>query len=213
MIKDNLAQVRARIGDAGATLIAVSKTRSTAEVQQAIDCGQRHFGENYLQEALEKIHVLQQQDLVWHFIGAIQSNKTAQIAENFDWVHSVDRLKIAQRLNDQRPKSLAKLNVLLQVNIDNEPTKSGILIDEIEMLVDGFKQFENLALKGFMCIPRADNALQSFAKMSQVSKQYPDLGDLSMGMSNDLELAVKFGTTFVRVGTDIFGARERAQQS
>ena len=130
MIAQNLKKVQARISAVDeknqVTLIAVSKTKPASDLQQAINAGQKHFGENYLQEALEKIEILKAQDLIWHFIGPIQSNKTKQIAQNFDWVHSVDRLKIAKRLNDQRPKELGKLNVLLQINIDNESTKSGI---------------------------------------------------------------------------------------
>jgi len=133
LIQDNLKKVQERIHTLDknhqVTLIAVSKTKPASDIQQAIDVGQRHFGENYLQEALDKIDSLKNQDLIWHFIGPIQSNKTVKIAQNFDWVHSVDRLKIAQRLNDQRPKNLEKLNVLLQVNIDNEATKSGVLED------------------------------------------------------------------------------------
>ena len=189
------------------TLIAVSKTKPASDIQQAIDVGQRHFGENYLQEALDKIDSLKNQDLIWHFIGPIQSNKTVKIAQNFDWVHSVDRLKIAQRLNDQRPKNLEKLNVLLQVNIDNEATKSGVLEDEIDELISHFENFQNIALRGFMCIPSPDNTEKSFKKMAEILQKYPNLDTLSMGMSNDLDLAIKNGATFVRIGADIFGKR------
>ena len=207
MIADNLAKANRRIGHSNATLIAVSKTRSVSELQQAIDCGQRHFGENYLQEALKKIQVLQGQPLIWHFIGPIQSNKTAKIAKHFDWVHSVDRLKIAERLNAQRQHSMGKLNVLLQVNIDGEPTKSGVSTAEIDSLVAAIQALDNLNLAGFMCIPNPNNAEQSFKKMAQIFKQYPQLDTLSMGMSNDLELAIDYGATFVRVGTGVFGQR------
>jgi len=189
------------------TLIAVSKTKPASDLQQAIDAGQRHFGENYCQEALDKIDLLKNQDLIWHFIGPIQSNKTKQIAQNFDWVHSVDRLKIAKRLNDQRPEGMGKLNVLLQVNIDNETTKSGVLIDEIEDLVTHFENFQNISLKGFMCIPDPTHSALSFTKMEKIIKKYPNLDVLSMGMSADLELAIESGATFVRIGTDIFGKR------
>ncbi|HIF48045.1 YggS family pyridoxal phosphate-dependent enzyme, partial [Candidatus Thioglobus sp.] len=168
---------------------------------------QKHFGENYLQEALEKIETLKGQNLVWHFIGPIQSNKTKPIAQNFDWVHSVDRLKIAQRLNDQRPQGLEKLNVLLQVNIDNETTKSGVLVDEIDELIPHFENFKNISLRGFMCIPNPNNAEQSFKKMAEILQKHPNLDTLSMGMSSDLDLAIKNGATFVRIGTDIFGKR------
>ncbi|RUM77688.1 MAG: YggS family pyridoxal phosphate-dependent enzyme [Candidatus Thioglobus sp.] len=211
MIQDNLKKVQERIHELDknqqVTLIAVSKTKSASDIQQAIDAGQRHFGENYLQEALDKIDSLKNQNLIWHFIGPIQSNKTVKIAQNFDWVHSVDRLKIAKRLNDQRPKNLEKLNVLLQVNIDNEATKSGVLEDEIDELTSHFENFQNIALRGFMCIPSPDNTEKSFKKMAEILQKYPNLDTLSMGMSNDLDLAIKNGATFVRIGADIFGKR------
>ena len=211
MIQDNLKKVQERIHTLDknhqVTLIAVSKTKPASDIQQAIDAGQRHFGENYLQEALDKIDSLKNQNLIWHFIGPIQSNKTVKIAQNFDWVHSVDRLKIAKRLNDQRPKNLEKLNVLLQVNIDNEATKSGVLEDEIDELTSHFENFQNIALRGFMCIPSPDNTEKSFKKMAEILQKYPNLDTLSMGMSNDLDLAIKNGATFVRIGADIFGKR------
>jgi pyridoxal phosphate enzyme (YggS family) len=211
LIQDNLKKVQERIHtldkNQQVTLIAVSKTKPASDIQQAIDAGQRHFGENYLQEALDKIDSLKNQNLIWHFIGPIQSNKTVKIAQNFDWVHSVDRLKIAKRLNDQRPKNLEKLNVLLQVNIDNEATKSGVLEDEIDELTSHFENFQNIALRGFMCIPSPDNTERSFKKMAKILQKYPNLDILSMGMSNDLDLAIKNGATFVRIGADIFGKR------
>ncbi|HIL03391.1 MAG TPA: YggS family pyridoxal phosphate-dependent enzyme [Candidatus Thioglobus autotrophicus] len=211
MIAQNLAKIHNRINTVEhsqkVTLIAVSKTKPASDLQQAIDAGQKHFGENYLQEALEKIETLKGQNLVWHFIGPIQSNKTKPIAQNFDWVHSVDRLKIAQRLNDQRPQGLEKLNVLLQVNIDNETTKSGVLVDEIDELIPHFENFKNISLRGFMCIPNPNNAEQSFKKMAEILQKHPNLDTLSMGMSSDLDLAIKNGATFVRIGTDIFGKR------
>ena len=231
MIADNLKKVQNRINAVDTkkqvTLIAVSKTKPASDLQQAIDAGQRHFGENYLQEALDKIESLKGQalnssplggqalnssplggqDLIWHFIGPIQSNKTKQIAQNFSWVHSVDRLKIAKRLNDQRPENLPKLNVLLQINIDNEPTKSGVLESEIDEIIPHFENFQNISLRGFMCIPNPDNAKQSFKKMAQILQKHPNLDVLSMGMSADLELAIENGATFVRIGSDIFGKR------
>ena len=211
MIQDNLKKVQERIHELDknqqVTLIAVSKTKPASDIQQAIDAGQRHFGENYLQEALDKIDSLKNQNLIWHFIGPIQSNKTVKIAQNFDWVHSVDRLKIAKRLNDQRPKNLEKLNVLLQVNIDNETTKSGVFEGEIDELITHFENFQNIALRGFMCIPNPDNTEQSFKKMAEMLKKHPNLDILSMGMSADLELAIENGANFVRIGTDIFGKR------
>ena len=211
MIQGNLKKVQERIHTLDknhqVTLIAVSKTKPASDLQQAIDAGQRHFGENYLQEALDKIDSLKNQNLIWHFIGPIQSNKAKQIAQNFDWVHSVDRLKIAKRLNDQRSEDMEKLNILLQVNIDNESTKSGVLIDEIDELVTHFENFQNIALRGFMCIPNPDNTEQSFKKMAEILKKHPNLDTLSMGMSADLELAIENGANFVRIGTDIFGKR------
>lgn len=221
MIAENLKNVQNRINAVDSkkqvTLIAVSKTKPASDLQQAIDAGQKHFGENYLQEALEKIQALKSQalnsnplggqDLIWHFIGPIQSNKTKQIAENFSWVHSVDRLKIANRLNDQRPENMENLNILLQVNIDNEPTKSGLLMDEIDEIIPHFENFRNISLRGFMCIPNPDNSAKSFAKMAQILNKYPNLDTLSMGMSADLELAIENGATFVRIGSDIFGKR------
>ena len=211
MIVQNLKEVQERIHaldkNQHVTLIAVSKTKPASDLQQAIDAGQRHFGENYLQEALEKIETLKNQDLIWHFIGPIQSNKAKQISQNFDWVHSVDRLKIAKRLNDQRPKNLEKLNVLLQVNIDNEATKSGVLEGEIEDSILHFENFQNITLRGFMCIPNPNNAEQSFKKMAEILQKHPNLDTLSMGMSTDLELAIENGANFVRIGTDIFGKR------
>ena len=212
MIAQNLKKVQARIDAVDeknqVILIAVSKTKPASDLQQAINAGQKHFGENYLQEALEKIEILKSQDLIWHFIGPIQSNKTKQIAQNFDWVHSVDRLKIAKRLNDQRPKVLGKLNVLLQINIDNESTKSGILEEEIDEIITNFENFQNISLRGFMCIPSPDNAEQSFQKMAKIMQKHPEFDTLSMGMSNDLDLAIENGATFVRIGTDIFGKRD-----
>jgi pyridoxal phosphate enzyme (YggS family) len=211
MITQNLAKIHKRIDavkcSQKVTLIAVSKTKPVADIQQAIDFGQRHFGENYLQEALGKIDDLKNQDLIWHFIGPIQSNKTAKIANNFDWVHSVDRLKIAKRLNNQRLNELQKLNILLQINIDNEPTKSGVSIAELEELIPEFENLQNITLRGFMCIPNLNNPAQSFAKMKKIMQQYPNLDTLSMGMSADMELAIENGATFIRVGSDIFGKR------
>jgi hypothetical protein len=211
LIVDNLEKVKERIQSLDVnnrvTLVAVSKTKPASDLQQAIDAGQRHFGENYLQEALDKIEILKNQELVWHFIGPIQSNKSKQIAQNFDWVHSVDRLKIAKRLNDQRPEGMEKLNVLLQVNIDNEGTKSGVLEGEVDEIITNFENFQNISLRGFMCIPDPSDSEQSFKKMAEILQKYQNLDTLSMGMSSDLELAIENGATFVRIGTDIFGKR------
>ena len=212
MIAENLKKVKSRIDsvkhEQKVELIAVSKARSVTEIQEAVDAGQKHFGENYLQESLDKIDSFKEKNLVWHFIGPIQSNKTASIAEKFDWVHSVERYKIAKRLSDQRPSKLEQLNVLLQVNIDREKTKSGFFLEDIEEIIPEIKKLPNIALRGFMCIPNPDNSAVSFTKMSELILKYPDLDALSMGMSADLELAIEKGATFIRVGTDIFGERE-----
>lgn len=224
-IADRLAQVRERIAlaaracnrdPASITLLAVSKTKPVSAVQQAIEAGQRHFGENYLQDALEKIQALPNPDLVWHFIGPIQSNKTRAIAEHFDWVHSVDRLKIAQRLNDQRPEGLPPLNVCIQVNISREDAKAGILPEGAAELARAVNALPRLRLRGLMAIPRASKAsseqlapLQALtALQKQIKTELSELDTLSMGMSADLEAAVAAGATLVRIGTDIFGARQ-----
>jgi len=211
MISDNLKQVKSRIDSVQSRkkveLIAVSKTRSTKEIQEAVDAGQVHFGENYLQESIEKINFFKGSGLIWHFIGPIQSNKTSAIADNFDWVHSVDRIKVATRLSDQRNPALGSLNILIQVNVDREETKSGVDIENVGEIVSEIESLPNLSLRGFMTIPRPENSQNSFAEMKQLISKYPNLDSLSMGMSGDLEIAIKNGANLVRVGTDIFGQR------
>jgi len=211
MISDNLKQVKSRIDSVQSRkkveLIAVSKTRSTKEIQEAVDAGQVHFGENYLQESIEKINFFKGSGLIWHFIGPIQSNKTSAIADNFDWVHSVDRIKVATRLSDQRNPALGSLNILIQVNVDREETKSGVDIENVGEIVSEIESLPNLSLRGFMTIPRPENSQNSFAEMKQLISKYPNLDSLSMGMSSDLEIAIKNGANLVRVGTDIFGQR------
>ena len=211
MISDNLKQVKSRIDSVQSRkkveLIAVSKTRSTKEIQEAVDAGQVHFGENYLQESIEKINFFKGSGLIWHFIGPIQSNKTSAIADNFDWVHSVDRIKVATRLSDQRNPALGSLNILIQVNVDREETKSGVDIENVGEIVSKIESLPNLSLRGFMTIPRPENSQNSFAEMKQLISKYPNLDSLSMGMSADLEIAIKNGANLVRVGTDIFGQR------
>ena len=211
MIAANLKRVNLRIDSIEhhheVQLIAVSKTRSNSEIQEAVNAGQVHFGENYLQESLDKISFFKERELIWHFIGPIQSNKTALIAENFDWVHSVDRLKIAKRLSDQRDPSLGKLNILIQINIDEEQTKSGLLLKDVNEIISEVSDLPNLSLRGFMCIPNPENSDKSFSEMADLISKYPFLDTLSMGMSSDLELAIQNGATLVRVGTDIFGPR------
>ena len=211
MISDNLKKVKSRIDSVQSSqdveLIAVSKTRSINEIQEAVDAGQIHFGENYLQESIDKIKYFEGNGLIWHFIGPIQSNKTNSIANHFDWVHSVDRIKIAKRLSDQRSPSLGLLNILIQVNVDKEETKSGAYIEEIDEIVSEISILPNLSLRGFMTIPKPENSESSFSEMKRLISKYPELDSLSMGMSSDLEVAIENGANLVRVGTDIFGPR------
>lgn len=202
-------------------LLAISKTRSPHEILAAQQAGLVHFGENYLQEALVKIEALKNHALIWHFTGPIQSNKTRLIAENFSWVHSVDRLKIAERLNEQRPAEFGKLQVCVQVNIDRENSKAGVDPDALATLFRELSQLDRLQLRGLMAIPAAegDSAQRkaAFANMATLLKdlqmQFPNLDTLSMGMSDDLELAIAEGATIVRVGSAIFGSRLRKTES
>lgn len=197
-------------------LLAVSKTKPLDQITAIADLGQIAFGENYVQEAVEKI--AKRPDLEWHFIGPIQSNKTKLIAENFAWVHSVDRLKIAQRLSRQRPQNLPPLQILLEINIDQESTKAGLLSHQAAEVCQTVLELPNVKLRGLMAIPQATTDPQkqraAFAQMrqllAQLQSQFPEaqLDTLSMGMSGDLEAAIAEGATYVRIGTDIFGARE-----
>ncbi|OCG12376.1 YggS family pyridoxal phosphate-dependent enzyme [Gilliamella apicola] len=201
-------------------LIAVSKTKPVEQVVQAINAGQLDFGENYVQEGVEKIQYFEKNmpnnDLIWHFIGPLQANKSKLVAEHFDWMHTIDRLKIAQRLNDQRPKDMAKLNVLIQVNISQEASKSGVKPEEVADLVKQIVTLPNLNLRGLMAIPEIENdydkQLNVFTKMQQLlqslQKDYPFMDTLSMGMSGDMQAAIVAGSTMVRIGTAIFGARQ-----
>ena len=197
------------------TLIAVSKTRTPEEILAAAAGGQRDFGENYLQEALDKINILAEQKLTWHFIGNIQSNKTAPIAENFDWVHTIDRKKIAQRLNDQRPAHLPSLNVCIEVNLSQENTKSGISLAEIPTLAKSINQMPKLRLRGLMALPApaTDFEIQRkpFRQLADALKKLQNEGfavdTLSMGTTADYKAAIAEGTTMVRLGTAVFGPR------
>lgn len=205
------------------TLLAVSKTFGPEAVIEAGDAGQRAFGENYLQEALDKMAAVRaaRPDLLleWHFIGPIQSNKTRPIAEHFDWVHSVDREKIAQRLSEQRPAHLPPLNVCLQVNISGEESKSGIAPDQVEELARMVAALPRLKLRGLMTIPEpVEDVEQQRAPLRQMRRLFESLREhglaldtLSMGMSADLEAAVAEGATIVRIGTAIFGKRDYAK--
>ena len=225
-IDANLQAVKARIEAAAKQcgrdaqsieLLAVSKTFGADAVRSAHDAGQRAFGENYVQEAVEKIAALSALPLIWHFIGPIQSNKTRQIAERFDWVHSIDRLKIAERLADARPADRAPLQVCIQVNIGDETSKSGVAAADAPELARAISRLPRLALRGLMTIPpvSTDNTVQRgyFAQLrrlrNEIASQVCPLDTLSMGMSADLEAAITEGSTMVRVGTAIFGTRRR----
>lgn len=196
-------------------LLAVSKTKPVSDIVQAYEAGQRLFGENYVQEGVEKIQALQKfDDIEWHFIGPLQSNKTRLVAENFDWVQAVDRLKIAQRLNEQTSPHKS-LNVCIQVNIDDDANKAGISPAEIKDFAKIITDLPNLTLRGLMTIPKANQSMAqqtaSFAQMSvllaDLIKQYSTVDTLSMGMSGDMQNAINNGSTMVRVGTAIFGSR------
>lgn len=199
-------------------LLGVSKTKPAALIKQAYDAGLTAFGENYLQEALEKITILNDLPIEWHFIGHIQTNKTKAIAEHFTWVHSVDSLKIAERLNKQRPAELSPLNICLQINIDQETNKQGILLNNIHTLAKAIIQLPRLRLRGLMAIPKPRQSFNEqrqpyqtiYNALQQLKNDFANcdyLDTLSMGMSNDLAAAIAEGATIVRIGTAIFGAR------
>ena len=221
-IKQNLESIHARIHTVelaaqrptgSVRLVAVSKTQPVSALVAAYQAGQRDFGENYVQEALEKQVQLDAYPIIWHFIGPIQSNKTKQIALAFDWVHSVDRFKIAQRLNDQRPDGLPPLNICVQVNISREASKSGIMLEELSDWVNMMQTLPRLRWRGVMAIPEPEHDLEKqrvpfrmLFKAITALKQ-PFLDTFSMGMSDDLEAAILEGATMVRIGTAIFGQR------
>lgn len=198
------------------TLIAVSKAQPAERLAELADLGQRDFGESYVQEALPKLDALVGRALIWHFIGPIQSNKTRPIAERFDWVHSVDRLKIAERLSAQRPADRPPLNICLEVNISGEASKGGVLPADLPILAQAVAKLPRLRLRGLMAIPApSDNTSQQraqFRHLRQLLEQLRaaglDLDVLSMGMSDDLEAAIAEGATHLRVGTALFGARK-----
>ncbi|MGQ8364842.1 YggS family pyridoxal phosphate-dependent enzyme [Glaciecola sp. 1036] len=201
-------------------LLAVSKTKPVSDIMLAYDAGHRNFGENYVQEGVDKIQQLKQySDILWHFIGPIQSNKSKLVAENFDWVHSVDRFKIAKRLNDQRPEASSPLQICIQVNIDNDPNKSGVPPKEVSELIRQIEKLPNLKIRGLMTIPKAEQSdtelKDSFSHMQdlfiQCQQNCSTIDTLSMGMTQDLALAISQGSTMVRVGTAIFGVRNKAQ--
>ena len=202
------------------TLLAVSKTFPDAAIRVAYQAGQLAFGESYVQEALDKIEALRDLPLQWHFIGPIQSNKTRAIAENFSWVHSVDRLKTAERLSAQRPGDLPPLNVCIQVNVSGEASKGGVTPDRLAQLAQAVAHLPRLNLRGLMAIPAptpgVDEQRKPFARLrelkQQISTQGLILDTLSMGMSDDLSAAVLEGATIVRVGTAIFGERNSGEK-
>ena len=218
---EHACQSSHRTIDYPVTLLAVSKRHPAEKIQSIYELGQRDFGESYLQEALQKIELLSDLDITWHFIGPIQSNKTKQIAQYFQWVHSVDRLKIAHRLSQQHPSELTPLNICLQVNISQEVQKSGFSNSEIHQAIEEISSLPNLALRGLMAIPKATpEGSEQFTQqrvafkqlhmlMQQLNNKYNlHMDTLSMGMSNDLEAAITEGATIVRIGTALFGSRE-----
>ena len=224
----NLAQGRPKISAAAAlcgrspqevTLLAVSKTKPASAIEEAIAAGQRAFGENYVQEGVEKVNYFREaghRDLQWHFIGPLQSNKSRQVAEHFDWCHTIDRLRIASRLSEQRPDDLPPLNVLIQVNISDEESKSGIAPQEVDALAAQVAELPGLRLRGLMAIPAPESdyerqfavAHQMAVAFARLQQRYATVDTLSLGMSDDMEAAVAAGSTMVRIGTAIFGARD-----
>lgn len=199
-------------------LLAVSKTHPSESLREMYAAGQRAFGENYLQEALEKIEALQDLEIEWHFVGHVQRNKTKNLAEKFDWVHGVDRLIIAERLSNQRLQDQSDLNICLQVNIDGQDSKDGCAPDEVAELVAQISQLPKIRLRGLMVIPAPDNTAafadaKALFDLVREKHAYPEDWDtLSMGMSSDLEAAIAAGSTMVRVGTALFGARDYSQK-
>ena len=232
-IHDNLQAVRERIARAAlaagrdpltVALLAVSKTHAASLVAQAMDAGQRAFGENYVREALEKMDALAEnlgkeraRALEWHLIGPLQSNKTRLAAARFDWVHSVESEKVARRLSEQRPAGMAPLNVLIQVNVSGESSKSGVAPEQVAGLAEAISSLPNLKLRGLMAIPEPGGDVQTQrlrfsglrTLLEQLQNRHATLDTLSMGMSDDMEAAIAEGATLVRIGTAIFGTREK----
>lgn len=225
-LHERLQQVRLEIAEAerrfgrepgSVKLLAVSKTRAAGDVLALAQLGVSDFGENYVQEARTKIGQLSGQSLTWHFIGPIQSNKTRQVAEHFDWVHSVDRIKVARRLNAARPAHLPPLNICIQVNVDTESSKSGIGPDEVEQLAGQVLPLSRLNLRGLMALPAPTEDFseqrRSFLRTRRLQEQLTDKGyrldTLSMGTTNDMRAAVAEGATIIRIGTALFGPRTR----
>ena len=230
-IAHNLAQVRDKISAAATgcgraseevALLAVSKTKPASAIAEAIDAGQRMFGENYVQEGVEKIRHFREKgtaDLQWHFIGPLQSNKSRLVAEHFDWCHTVDRLRIATRLSEQRPAEMPPLNVLIQINISDENSKSGIALEELDQLADQVATLPGLTLRGLMAIPAPEPdydrqfavARQMAVAFEALKTRFSTVDTLSLGMTDDMAAAIAAGSTMVRIGTAIFGARDYTQ--
>ena len=217
-IRDRIRELESRHGrvEGSVRLLAVSKTKPAEDVREAYRAGQSEFGENHLQDALTKIEPLAELPVRWHFIGPIQSNKTREIASRFDWVQSLDRDKIARRLNDHRPPDRPPLDVCIQVNISGERSKSGLPVGQVEALVDTVLALPRLSLRGLMTIPQPESGLEAqrrpFARlrelMGQLNARGLNLDTLSIGMTDDLEAAIAEGATLVRIGTAIFGKRD-----
>jgi len=217
LIKNDISQVciKACRDPEEIVLMGASKSQTVEQIEQAYENGVIHFGENYLQEAETKISKLDK-NIVWHFIGSIQTKKTKKIARLFDWVHTVDNLKIAEKLNEARPSSRGPLNICLQVNIDNEETKSGILKEEIDNFLTNLISLKNIKTRGLMIIPKprhtAEEQSEVFSdlklKLDSLKSKFPELDTLSMGMSSDYLVAIQEGATIVRIGTGIFGTRK-----
>jgi pyridoxal phosphate enzyme (YggS family) len=220
-LKENLDNVRARVaaacGKAGRNpddiaVLAVSKKHKVERIRELHRLGQASFGENYVQEALAKMKLLQDCDIEWHFIGPLQSNKTREVAEHFQWVQSVDRMKILSRLSNHRPADLPDLNICIQVNIDREPQKAGVVPELAGELAMAASEMPGIRLRGMMAIPRADrDPSESYLRMKTLfqtlAKEGIAVDTLSMGMSADLEEAIMNGSTMIRIGTDLFGKR------
>ena len=225
-ISENLSRIQQQIEQISAEhqrenvrLLAVSKTKPVQAIEEAIRAGQCAFGENYVQEGIEKIAYFSgNKSLEWHFIGPLQSNKSRLVAEHFDWIQTMDRFKIAERLNEQRPEHLLPLNVLIQINISDESSKSGIQPEEMFSLAEKISQFPRLKLRGLMAIPKPESEPEQQKIVlrkdlfNRLQQRFESVDTLSMGMSDDMASAIECGSTMVRIGTAIFGARDYSQE-
>lgn len=220
-IQQQIKQISAEYQRENVRLLAVSKTKPVQAIEEAIRAGQCAFGENYVQEGIEKIAYFSgNKSLEWHFIGPLQSNKSRLVAEHFDWIQTMDRFRIAERLNDQRPEHLPPLNVLIQINISDESSKSGIQPEEMFSLAEKISQFPRLKLRGLMAIPKPESepeqqkiALRKMKDLfNRLQQRFESVDTLSMGMSDDMASAIECGSTMVRIGTAIFGVRDYSQE-